>query len=64
MKEIKEYINDELSKLDRSLVATPDRNYLIDFSKANQGSNDLLLMEMSIKYGYKLALENLKKELK
>ena len=64
MKEIKEYINDELSKLDKSLVVTPPREYLDSFCKANQGSNDFLLMQMAINFGYKLALESLKEELK
>jgi len=62
---IQDYIKDEISKLDRSIVATPqNREYLESFAKANQGSMDLLLMQMAVQYGYKIALENVQDELK
>ena len=57
---MEEYINNELSKLDRGLIATPTEEYLNDFVKCNQGSNDFLLMQMSKNYGYQLALLNIK----
>ena len=57
---MEEYINNELSKLDRGLIATPTEEYLDDFAKCNQGSNDFLLMQMSKNYGYQLALLNIK----
>jgi hypothetical protein len=58
--EINKYIKTELAKLDRGIVATPkDRKYLESFAKANQGSMDILLMQMAINFGYKIALENL-----
>jgi hypothetical protein len=61
---IEDYIKDEMNKLDRSIVATPkDRDYLEAFANANNGSNDILLMQMAIQYGYKIALENLQEEL-
>ena len=60
MTQVKEYINNELSKLDRGLIATPTEEYLDDFAKCNQGSNDFLLMQMSKNYGYQLALLNIK----
>ena len=61
---IQDYIKDELSKLDRGIVATPkDREYLESFAKANQGSMDLLLMQMAMNFGYKIALENVQDEL-
>lgn len=61
METLQDYINEELKSLDRGLVATPEsREYLESFAKANQGSMDILLMQMSINYGYKIALENLK----
>ena len=64
MTEIKEYINSELSKLDRGLVATPgDRERLELFVQANNGANDFLVMQMSINYGYKLALLNVENEI-
>ena len=47
---IQDFIQDEISKLDRSIVATPqDRDHLESFAKANQGSMDLLLMQMAMK---------------
>lgn len=65
MNELQDYINKELASLDRGLVATPKtREYLESFAKANQGSMDILLMQMAINYGYKIALENLKLQIK
>jgi len=64
MTKVREYINNEIAQLDRGIVATPsNREYLESFAKANQGCSDILLMQMSINFGYKLALENLKEEL-
>ena len=61
---MKEFITQELSSLDRSIVATPQtREDLESFANANHGSSDILLMQMAIQYGYKLALENLQSEL-
>ncbi len=56
---IQDYINEEMKMLDRGIVATPqNREYLESFAKANQGSMDILLMQMAINFGYKIALEN------
>ena len=61
---LKEYINQELKQMDRGIVATPkNREYLESFANANQGSMDILLMQMSINFGYKMALENINNEL-
>ena len=61
---MKNYIKSELALLDRSIVATPHtKEELESFAKANQGSSDILLMQMAMQYGYKLALENLQNEL-
>ena len=61
---MKDYIKSELALLDRSIVATPHtKEDLESFAKANQGSSDILLMQMAMQYGYKLALENLETEL-
>jgi hypothetical protein len=58
---MKEYIDNELSKLDRGIVATPgNRDRLELFANANNGSNDFLLMQMAINFGYQLALLNIK----
>ena len=57
--DIQKYINEEMKMLDRGIVATPaNREYLESFAKANNGSMDILLMQMSINFGYKIALEN------
>ncbi len=60
---MKEYIENELSKLDRGLVATPTEEYLDEFAEANNGSNDFLLMQLAKNYGYQLALLNIKDKL-
>ena len=61
---MKDYITQELSMLDRSVVATPHtKEDLESFAKANNGCSDILLMQMAMQYGYKLALENLQTEL-
>jgi len=57
---IKDFVESELKMLDRGIVATPTEDYLEDFSKANNGSNDFLLMQMAKNYGYKIALLNMK----
>ena len=57
---MKEYIDNEINKLDRGIVATPTEEYLESFAKANNGSNDFLLMQFAKNYGYKLALLNIK----
>ena len=60
---MEEYLKNELSKLDRGIIATPTDEYLNAFAKANNGSNDFLLMQMSKNYGYKLALLNIRDEI-
>ena len=60
MNQIKKHIDNQLSKLDRGLVATPTEEYLDKFAEANNGSNDFLLMQLAKNYGYKLALLNIK----
>jgi len=60
MSKMKEYIDNELSKLDRGIVGTPTQDYLEGFARANGGSNDFLLMQMAKNYGYQLALLNIK----
>ena len=63
-KKLSKYINKELKQMDRGIVATPkSREYLESFADANNGSMDILLMQMSINFGYKMALENINNEL-
>ena len=60
---MKDYITQQLYMLDRGIVATPrTQEDLESFAKANQGSSDILLMQMAIQYGYKLALEQLEED--
>ena len=48
----------------RQIVATPESRELLEsFSKANQGSNDMLLTQLAVNYGYKIALENIADEI-
>ena len=60
MEKVKDYIESELKMLDRGIVATPNQDYLMQFTEANHGSNDYLLMQMAKNYGYKIALLNIK----
>jgi len=64
MNELKNYLQEQFKMLDRGIVATPDsREYLERFANANGGSADLLLMQLAMNYGYKIALENVEETL-
>ena len=64
MSELKNYLQEQYKMLDRGIVATPDsREYLESFAQANGGSADLLLMQLAMNYGYKIALENVESTL-
>ena len=57
VEKLNEYIALEASKLDRSIVATPSSmGELEAFAYGNHGSNDIVLMHMAVKLGYKMAL--------
>ena len=61
---MEKFFEDQFKMLSRGIVATPDsREDLEQFAKANNGSMDILLMQMAINYGYKIALENVQEEL-
>ena len=61
---MKEFFEAQFKMLDRGIVATPKtREDLEYFAKANQGSMDILLMQMAMNFGYKMALENVQEEL-
>ena len=64
MKNVSTFIEVELAKLGRGIVATPDEDYLDRFTDANNGCNDFLLVQMSKQYGYKLALLAIREQLK
>ena len=64
MTQVKEFVAAELKGLERGFVATPDsREALEAFARANQGSMDIVLMQMAIQFGAKLALENVQEVL-
>ena len=61
---MEKFFEDQFRMLSRGIVATPDsREDLEQFAKANNGSMDILLMQMAINFGYKIALENVQEEL-
>ena len=61
---MEKFFEEQFKMLSRGIVATPNsREDLEAFAKANQGSMDILLMQMAINFGYKIALENVKEEL-
>jgi len=60
---IQQWLNDQQEMLDNGIVATPTEKYLESFTAANNGSMDLLLMQLAKNYGYQLALDNLQNEL-
>ena len=63
MKNVNTFIEVELAKLGRGIVATPDEDYLDQFTDANNGCNDFLLVQMAKQYGYKLALLAIREQL-
>ena len=64
MTQVKEFVAAELKGLERGFVATPEsRENLEAFAKANQGSMDIVLMQMAIQFGAKMALENVQEVL-
>jgi hypothetical protein len=61
---MEKFFEEQFRMLDRGIVATPSsRENLESFAKANGGSMDILLMQMAINFGYKIALENVQEEL-
>ena len=64
MKNMKEFIQTELAKLDRGIVATPNSfEDLQSFAQANNGSMDVLLMHQAMQFGMKVALEYIVNEI-
>ena len=68
-KQVLDLIDMELKSMKRGLVATPDtRAQLERFADANQGCSDIyvsdiVLMQMAIQFGYKMALETIQHQL-
>ena len=56
---MEKFFEEQFKMLSRGIVATPNsREDLEQFAKANGGSMDILLMQMAMNFGYKIALEN------
>ena len=61
---MEKFFEEQFRMLDRGIVATPNtREDLEAFAKANNGSMDILLMQMAMNFGYKMAIENVQEEL-
>ncbi len=61
---MEDFFKAQFKMLDRGIVATPNsREDLDSFAKANGGSMDILLMQMAMNFGYKMALENVQEQL-
>jgi hypothetical protein len=61
---MKEFFEAQFKMLDRGFVATPNtREDLEAFAKSNHGAMDIVLMQMAMNFGYKMALENVQEEL-
>ena len=61
---MEKFFEEQFRMLDRGIVATPNtRQDLEAFAKSNQGSMDILLMQMAMNFGYKMALENVQEQL-
>jgi hypothetical protein len=63
-KQVLDLIAEELKSMERGIVATPGtREQLEAFAKANQGSMDIVLMQMAIQFGYAMALETIQDQI-
>ena len=61
---MEKFFEAQFKMLDRGIVATPkSREDLESFAESNKGSMDLLLMQMAMNYGYKIALEIVQEQL-
>ena len=63
-KQVLDLIDKELKSMERGIVATPDtRAQLESFAQANQGSMDIVLMQMAIQFGYEMALQTIQDQI-
>ena len=63
-KQVLDLIDKELKSMERGIVATPDtRAQLESFAQANQGSMDIVLMQMAIQFGYTMALQTIQDQI-
>ena len=59
MEKLTDYVNKELELLDRSIVATPKSREDLDYFANTTKENFVLLTQMAVQYGYKIAMENI-----
>ena len=59
---MEDFIAERTANLSKGIVATPTEDYLEEFTKANNGSNDFLLMQMAKQYGYSLCMKHLRED--
>tara|TARA_R110002049_G_scaffold139946_1_gene300746 strand:- start:312 stop:536 length:225 start_codon:yes stop_codon:yes gene_type:complete len=63
-KQVLDLIDKELKSMERGIVATPGtRAQLESFAQANQGSMDIVLMQMAIQFGYAMALQTIQDQI-
>lgn len=63
-KQVLDLIDKELKSMERGIVATPGtRAQLESFAQANQGSMDIVLMQMAIQFGYTMALQTIQDQI-
>ncbi len=59
MKDVKEFVEGMMKNLERGFIATPESQEQLEaFAKANNGSMDLVLMQMAIQFGMKIAFQS------
>ena len=59
MKDVKEFVEGMQKNLERGIIATPESQQQLEaFAKANNGSADLVLMQMAIQFGMKIAFQS------
>lgn len=64
MEGIKKLVDERMSELSRGIVATPESREALDsFAKFNNGSNDFLLVQMAVQFGYKMAMEDVQEKM-
>ena len=61
---MEQFILNELKSLERGIIATPKTREDLESFASACGSGSLILMQMSMNYGYKIAMENLLDEFK
>lgn len=59
---MEDFIAERTANLSKGIVATPTEEQLEAFTKANNGSNDFLLMQMAKQYGYSLCMKHLRED--